>query len=214
MGAPRPASARCGPAPTGDVKTRTPRSVGTCDRLQRPRAASPARPRCCAGRGEARAEAWEHRREHRGAREQNHSRTAGAGSPRGPQLRAETKPKEGTEGGGAAPAPPSPVGPGPGRGQVCSGHHGSGRRGGRTAAPPAAGRAGRAPGTPRPPGPPPSSIPSTAGLQGQRSEGKGVTWPASRRTPDSHPGVWDALQSPPSPSPQCLENFGFFQEMD
>ncbi|XP_055457274.1 shiftless antiviral inhibitor of ribosomal frameshifting protein [Psammomys obesus] len=52
-GAPGPAGARCGPAPTGDVKTRTPRSVGTCDRLQRPR--------CCAGRGEARAEAREHR---------------------------------------------------------------------------------------------------------------------------------------------------------
>lgn len=61
VGAPRPTSALYGPAPTGDVKTRTPRSVGTCDRLQRPRAASPARPRCCAGRGEARAEAREHR---------------------------------------------------------------------------------------------------------------------------------------------------------
>ncbi|MEJ1283781.1 hypothetical protein NN561_014756 [Cricetulus griseus] len=74
-------------------------------------------------------------REHRGAREQTRSRTAGAGSPRGPQLRAETKPKEGTEGGGAAPTPPSPAGPGPGRGQVRTGHHGSGRRGALTSPP-------------------------------------------------------------------------------
>lgn len=42
VGARIPAAALgCGPAPTRDVKTRTPRSVGTCDRAQRPRA-SPA----------------------------------------------------------------------------------------------------------------------------------------------------------------------------
>lgn len=55
-----------GPTPTRDVKTRTQRSVGTCDRLQRPRrlpcpksvrSAAGCRPRAPSWVGGARAEA-------------------------------------------------------------------------------------------------------------------------------------------------------------
>lgn len=52
------AAFRGGPTPTRDVKTRTPRSVGTCDRLQRPRRLpSPRSARPAAGCG-PRAPSW------------------------------------------------------------------------------------------------------------------------------------------------------------
>lgn len=84
------AALRCGPAPTRDVKTRTPRSVGTCDRLQRPRRLHRPRPARSAAGCRPPAPAGP------GARGQRRSR-GGARAPRPRRHPQQSKAKEGAE---------------------------------------------------------------------------------------------------------------------
>lgn len=98
------AAFRCGPAPTRDVKTRTPRSVGTCDRLQRPhRLHRPRSARSAAGcRPLAPARVWGARAEAEPGRSQSAPST-----PSPPANESERGGREGRAGppGGPAPCP-------------------------------------------------------------------------------------------------------------
>lgn len=96
------AAFRCGPAPTRDVKTRTPRSVGTCDRLQRPRRLHrPRSARSAAGcRPLAPARVWGARAEAEPGRSQSAPST-----PSPPVIESERGGRGGRAGPSGSPAP-------------------------------------------------------------------------------------------------------------